>query len=87
MGASLLVVGGCGYKDHPVPPATVVPEAIADLRYETDEKGVTLTWSYPMETIRGTEIDRSFQEASDRLPISQKKSAWRTFERRNHDHP
>lgn len=56
VGISLLVVGGCGYKNHPVPPATVVPNAIGDLRYETDEKGVTLAWTYPQETIRGNDI-------------------------------
>ena len=57
LGVSLQFVGGCGYKDHPVPPATVVPEAIDDLRYDTDAKGMTLTWSYPLETVRGKEIE------------------------------
>ncbi len=71
MGASLLFLGSCGYKDHPVPPDTVVPEAIEDLRYETDEKGVTLTWSYPMETIRGTEIEdlSSFELYRAEVPL------------------
>lgn len=71
MGASLLVVGGCGYKDHPVPPATVVPEAIADLRYETDEKGVTLAWTYPRETIRGKDIETisSFELYRAEIPL------------------
>ena len=71
MGASLLFLGSCGYKDHPVPPDTVVPEAIEDLRYETDEKGVTLTWSYPMETIRGTEIEElsSFELYRAEVPL------------------
>jgi len=57
VGVSLLVVGGCGYKNHPVPPESVVPQAIGDLRYETDEKGVTLAWTYPRETIRGKDIE------------------------------
>ncbi|MDD3813551.1 MAG: hypothetical protein PHZ02_02805 [Desulfocapsaceae bacterium] len=59
-GALLLVgalfFGGCGYKTLPVPPETIVPKAIEDLRYSVDEKGVTLTWSYPVETIKGTDL-------------------------------
>ncbi|KAB2892228.1 MAG: hypothetical protein F9K32_00520 [Desulfobulbaceae bacterium] len=71
MGASLLFLGSCGYKDHPVPPDTVVPQAIEDLRYQTDEKGVTLAWSYPMETIRGTEIEdlSSFELYRAEVPL------------------
>lgn len=59
-GALLLVgalfFGSCGYKTLPVPPETIVPKAIDDLRYSVDEKGVTLTWSYPVETIKGTDL-------------------------------
>lgn len=47
---------GCGYKTMPVPPQEIVPKAITDLRYELDEHGVTLTWSYPMETAKGDEL-------------------------------
>jgi len=54
---TLLFVGGCGFKNYPVPPASVVPKSIEDLRYAVDEKGVTLTWSYPIQTIKGTDID------------------------------
>jgi len=56
----LAALGGCGYKTLPVAPQTVVPVPITDLRYELSEKGVTLYWSYPIETISGegiTEID------------------------------
>ncbi|MEK6201929.1 MAG: hypothetical protein N2A40_05860 [Desulfobulbaceae bacterium] len=60
VGALLLVgtlfFGGCGYKTLPVPPETIVPKAIEDLRYSVDEKGVTLSWSYPLETIMGTDL-------------------------------
>lgn len=49
-------LGGCGYKDRPVPPQQVVPKAIADLRYQLSEKGVSLYWSYPIETVTGDDI-------------------------------
>ena len=51
-----LFFGGCGYKTLPVPPDSIVPRAIEDLRYSLDEKGVTLTWSYPIATIKGTDL-------------------------------
>jgi hypothetical protein len=54
---TLLFVSGCGVKTYPVPPARVVPKPIEDLRYTLDQKGVTLTWSYPVKTIKGTNID------------------------------
>ncbi len=50
--AFLLLLGGCGYKNPPVPPEAVVPQSIGDLIYKVDENGVKLTWSYPMETIK-----------------------------------
>ncbi|GAB4340118.1 MAG: hypothetical protein Kow0089_13560 [Desulfobulbaceae bacterium] len=57
----LAVTGGCGYKTRPVPPEQIVPRPITDLRYELNERGVTLSWTYPVETVRGErlqEIDR-----------------------------
>ena len=56
----LAVLGGCGFKTLPVAPQDVVPVAISDLRYDLSEQGVTLSWSYPVETITGqpiTELD------------------------------
>jgi len=50
----LLVVAGI--KNLPVAPDKIVPEAIDDLQYSVDQKGVKLTWSYPLETIKGTDI-------------------------------
>lgn len=50
----LFLAGGCGYKNDPVPPDAIVPNAIEDLRYSVSEKGVALTWTFPKETIRGT---------------------------------
>lgn len=49
-------IAGCGYKTMPVPPQEIVPKAITDLRYELDEKGVTLNWTYPEETVKGDEL-------------------------------
>ena len=71
LGVSLQFLGGCGYKDHPVPPAAVVPEAIEDLRYDADAKGITLSWSYPMETIKGKEIEdlASFELYRAEVPL------------------
>lgn len=53
----LFGLGGCGYKDAPVPPQHVVPQAIRDLRAELDEKGATLTWTFPKETVTGTSVE------------------------------
>ncbi|MDR3630356.1 MAG: hypothetical protein P4L42_08465 [Desulfocapsaceae bacterium] len=53
---ALVFAVGCGFKNYPVPPESVVPKAIEDLRYSVDEKGVNLTWSYPVQTVRGTDI-------------------------------
>ena len=53
---TLFLVGGCGYKTDPVPPASIVPKAIDDLRYSVSEKGVTLKWTFPKETIRGGDL-------------------------------
>ena len=53
---TLLFIVGCGYKNYPVPPENVVPKPIEDLRYSVDEKGVNLTWSYPLQTVKGTDI-------------------------------
>lgn len=69
---ALLTVGGCGYKSQPVPPESVVPKAIDDLRYSIDESGVRLTWSYPVKTIKGTDIAdiSSFDIYRAVLPLS-----------------
>lgn len=53
---TLLLAGGCGYKTDPVPPDSIVPRAIEDLRYSVSEKGVTLNWTFPKQTIRGTDL-------------------------------
>ncbi len=53
---TLFLAGGCGYKTDPVPPDSIVPKAIDDLRYSVSEKGVVLTWTFPKETIKGTDL-------------------------------
>ncbi len=68
---TMLLMGGCGYKNAPVPPANVVPKAINDLRYKLDENGVELTWSYPDKTIKKTPLDdiSSFELYRAEIPI------------------
>jgi uncharacterized protein len=56
LASALLFAGGCGFKSYPVPPENVVPKPIEDLRYTVDEKGVNLAWSYPIKTVKGTDI-------------------------------
>lgn len=46
----------CGKKTRPVPPDTVLPAPIRDLRYQLDEKGVVLSWSYPQRTVQGARL-------------------------------
>jgi fibronectin type 3 domain-containing protein len=50
-------LGGCGYKTLPVAPQALVPRPINDLRYVLSEKGVTLYWSYPTQTVSGEDIE------------------------------
>lgn len=57
LGISFLPAGGCGYKNAPVPPASVVPQTIEDLRYTINDKGVQLSWSYPVKTIKGSVLE------------------------------
>ncbi|MHB8809743.1 MAG: fibronectin type III domain-containing protein [Desulfobulbaceae bacterium] len=52
----LMLLGGCGLKTMPVPPQEIVPAPITDLRYELDEQGVTLSWTYPAKTVRGEDV-------------------------------
>ena len=56
LGATVLVSGGCGYKNLPVPPESVVPKPIEDLRYTKGEDSVELSWTYPEETVNGRNI-------------------------------
>lgn len=53
---ALIALSGCGKKTRPVPPDTVMPAPISDLSYQLDEKGVTLNWSYPRQTVQGDRL-------------------------------
>jgi hypothetical protein len=71
LAGTLLFAAGCGYKNYPVPPQTVVPKAIDDLRYTVDEKGVNLVWSYPVQTVKGTDLSEisSFELYRAVIPV------------------
>ncbi|MCL1980159.1 MAG: hypothetical protein FWG62_03680 [Proteobacteria bacterium] len=55
--APLLILGGCGFKNAPVPPRNVVPVAINDLRADLDEAGATLSWTFPQKTMTGDSVE------------------------------
>lgn len=70
---ALLSPAGCGFKDKPVPPQNVVPKAVRDLRAELDERGATLSWSYPRETTTGERVEEidAFALYRAEIPASQ----------------
>jgi fibronectin type 3 domain-containing protein len=70
--AALLLTGGCGLKNLPVPPESVVPTAITDLRYTIVDNGVKLTWSFPVKTIQGAAITdiSSFELYLAEIPLA-----------------
>ncbi|NOR24918.1 MAG: hypothetical protein GQ542_11105 [Desulforhopalus sp.] len=71
IGMSLVLTSGCGYKNKPIPPQRVVPEPISDLLYTVDDKGVQLSWSYPVKTIKGSALDdiSSFELYRAEIPL------------------
>lgn len=73
LGIAMLSTGGCGYKNAPVPPASVVPQAIDDLRYTITGKGVQLSWSFPVKTIRGSRLEEisSFELYRAEIPLEE----------------
>ncbi len=66
-----LLLNGCGYKNAPIPPESVVPQPVSDLAYKLDNKGVQLSWSYPVKTITGKPLDdiSSFELYRAEIPI------------------
>ncbi len=62
--AFLLFNGGCGRKGPPVPPETIIPPAIKDLKAEVVRQKVWLSWSVPTKNgsvfdgIEGFEVFR-----------------------------
>lgn len=73
LGVSLLSTGGCGYKNAPVPPASVVPQPIDDLRYSITDQGAQLSWSFPVKTIRGSQLEEvsSFELYRAEVPLEE----------------
>lgn len=71
LAGALSLSGGCGYKTPPVPPQTVVPKAVEDLRYTLEDDGARLTWTYPREKVNGDEIEDilSFQLYRAEIPL------------------
>ncbi|MDW7771330.1 MAG: hypothetical protein SCH71_00410 [Desulfobulbaceae bacterium] len=71
--SALLGFSGCGYKTIPVPPGEIVPQPVTDLRYELNERGVTLSWTFPAETVRGESLTdiSSFQLYRAVVPADQ----------------
>ncbi len=72
-GAVFFLMGGCGYKNEPVPPENVVPRAIEDLSFTVNDKEVRLNWTYPVKTISGTSLSviDSFELFRAEIPIDQ----------------
>jgi hypothetical protein len=72
LAGTLFLVGGCGYKSKPVPPDSIVPVAIDDLRYSVSENGVSLNWTFPKKTIMGTDLTdiTSFDIYRAAVPLS-----------------
>lgn len=50
-------VVGCGKKTPPVPPDVAIPQAVNDLAYTHTLENVSLTWSYPEESVAGMALD------------------------------
>jgi hypothetical protein len=48
-----LILSACGKKTRPVPPQNLLPVSIFDLRYDLDENGALLTWSFSGQTASG----------------------------------
>src|SRR5713101_1398359 len=51
--SALSLSSGCGVKSSPVPPQTVKPAAITDLRASADPAGINLRWTRPMHYATG----------------------------------
>ena len=56
LGVAALTLSGCGYKTDPVPPATVLPQPVEDLRYSLGQEQVRLSWTFPNENIKGDDL-------------------------------
>ena len=68
----MATLAGCGYKTNPLPPQTVVPEAINDLSYVLEAEDAMLSWTYPDEAVNGRDLEEilSFDLYRAEVPIS-----------------
>ncbi len=53
----LVLVIGCGKKTSLVPPKAATPRPINDLSCELGEKGAEFSWTYPVKSVAGVDID------------------------------
>ena len=62
---------GCGRKTMVVPPQTVVPKQVDDLRFSVTDKGVILNWSFPQKTVHGSTLSKieTFQLLRAEVPV------------------
>ncbi|MFC1524258.1 hypothetical protein ACFL6N_05655 [Thermodesulfobacteriota bacterium] len=52
----LFNLSSCGRKTLPVPPQSVLPEPIDDLRFSLDTRGAILSWSPPKKNATGQKL-------------------------------
>ena len=67
----MFAFAGCGRKTMVVPPQSVVPVAVDDLRFSLTDKGVILNWSYPRQTVQGATLSGigSFELLRAEVPV------------------
>lgn len=69
---AMLLLGACGVKSQPLPPQSVRPARITDLRAKSEKAGIMLSWSRPEHLVNGSRLRKlaRFQvyRASDRQP-------------------
>ncbi len=52
-----MFLAACGKKTLPVPPQTVIPEPVSDLRTVLSDDKVILSWSYPTRMVNGKRLE------------------------------
>jgi hypothetical protein len=69
---ALLSAVGCGRKTMVVPPQTLVPVAVDDLKFFITDEGVRLNWSFPQKTVAGTPLKQidGFELLRAEVPVA-----------------
>lgn len=78
-----MLLPACGRKGAPLPPLTVVPEAISEIRAVVRSEGVYLVWSPPLKNNDGSPLDNlmGFKILrSETLPAGECKNCVEIFE-------